>query len=154
MGKPLGAEWIEKAQELNRLVLASPLTKDLMVYRATLDGYLTPHFFGSELVYPAFMSTTCDIDSVERHFSTPSRNVVAALLEIECNKGHPALNMELDQSFGGHERELLLPMRAKFAVLSVKEVVDKVEMAKIVSCFYVGCFSAVKIYRLKYLGAA
>lgn len=151
LGQPLSHLWASKAEELDSLIWRSPIQETAMLYRATLDGYVNRFISGdSELIYPAFMSTSDDESSIQRHFSTPHRNISAALLKIECPAGTPALDMEADTSFGGHEREFLLPRNSIFEVISMYETTERHEMAQIMSSFYATSYSSLKVYNLKF----
>ncbi len=150
MGKSLPPAWDAKAKALNNLILNAPLQKDMLLFRAMMDGYVTRFIMNDELVYPAFMSTASDEQSIKRHFATPYRNIPGAFLKIECPARTPALDMETDLSFGGHEREFLLPMGAKFKVLGVTETSDRNLMAQVMSDFYAQSYSLLKIYSLRY----
>lgn len=153
LGQPLSPMWESKAEELDSLIWRSPTRDTVKLYRATLDGYVN-RLIGrdGELIYPAFMSTSDDASSIQRHFSTPLRNISAALLKIECPVGTPALNMEADFSFGGHEHEFLLPRNSIFDVISVYEITERNEMNQIMSELYATSYSSLKVYNLRFKG--
>lgn len=149
-GDELIEPWASKAAELQQLILQSKLNESVCLYRATLDAFVARYVSNKELVYPAFMSTTNDETSIQRHFSSPFRGISAAFLRIECPAGTPALNMESDPSFGGHEREFLLPRNSQFEIADVTETSDQTFMARVMSPFYASGFSSLKIYELRY----
>jgi ADP-ribosyltransferase exoenzyme len=149
-GTPLQEPWSSAASELAGLIARSTLTQATVLYRATIDAYISPYVKGSEVAYPAFMSTTKEEASVQRHFATSFRDIPAALLKIECPPNLPALNMESDPRFGGLEHEILLPRGSRFGVVSIKEVTDRSSMASIISPTYVDAYSSLKVYELRY----
>lgn len=150
-GKPLPPAWEDMALELNELILASPLQTPIRLYRAMPDCYVNPHVRGKELYYPAFMSTSAEETAVYRHFSSPLRDVPAALLRINCAAGVPALNMELDASFGQMEQELLLPSGSCFRIDDMQQIDDRASMAELMTGLYAKNYSALKVYELTYL---
>jgi len=143
--------WEAQAIELDALIRASSLPSVKWLYRAMPEGYLAPHVEASYLRYPAYMSTTVDKHAVQRHFATPFRDIPAALLCIECDAGTPALDMELDESFGGMEQELLLPRGSTFSIEGIEDVTDLGRMSTLMSPLYAKSYSMLKIYRLKYV---
>jgi len=143
--------WEAQAIELDALIRASLLPSVKLLYRAMPESYLAPHVETSYLRYPAYMSTTVDKHAVQRHFATPFRNIPAALLCIECDAGTPALNMELDESFGGMEQEYLLPRGSTFSIEGIEDVNDLQRMSTLMSPLYANSYSMLKIYRLKYV---
>jgi hypothetical protein len=153
-GIELSGPWVQAAEELDGLIAAAALDQPTLLHRATIDAYVAPFITGSELIYPAYMSTTTDVERLPRHFANSSRGLVAALMNIECETGARALDMELRSSFGGFERELLLPRRARFQITSEKLVSDRREMERIMSVVYAANYSALKVYDLRYLGTA
>lgn len=150
-GSVLSDPWLDKVNELDALIDQSRLVDDMNLSRATLDAYVTPHIKAKVLTYPAYMSTTSDEANVQSFFSTPFKNLTAALLMIKCPIGALALNMETNPAFGGNEQEFLLPRNLKFEIIDVKEVFDKVAMARIMSEFYALDYQSLKIYNLKYI---
>lgn len=122
-----------------------------MLYRATIDSFVAPYITGKRLVYPAYMSTSTDEDSLQRHFATAFRGATAALLYIECPAGLPALDMESEAGFGGHEREVLLPRGAQFEICSASSTSDPVKIAEVTSVIYSSSYSSLKTYRLRYM---
>ncbi|MBD9355192.1 ADP-ribosyltransferase [Methylomonas albis] len=149
-GTALNEPWYSAASELTELINQSTLSQAAVLYRATIDAYISPYLVGNEIAYPAFMSTTTEEASVQRHFATSFRNLPAALLKIECPPNLPALDMETDSSFGGFEHEILLPHGSRFEVVSIEEVTDRSLMASIVSPTYVDAYSSLKVYELRY----
>ena len=95
-----------------------------------------------------------DCCGIERHFSGHWRGISAALLQIECPNGAVALDLETNQAFGGHEREYLLPRGTRMLVKGVQEITDRQVMNEHMSSFYAEGYSALKIYRLQYVGRA
>jgi hypothetical protein len=114
----LGEPWIEAAFLLDNIIAKSYLQETTVLYRATIDAFVNRYLAGTELIYPAYMSTSTDVSSVGRHFATAFRGIPAAFLKIECAAGLPALDMETEECFGGHEHEILLPRRfeIRFAI--------------------------------------
>lgn len=150
-GLPLPEEWDVQATELDALIRESLLSSAKLLYRAMPEAYLAPHIEASFLRYPGYMSTTVDEHAVRRHFSTPFRDIPAALLCIECDAGTPALDMERDESFGGMEQELLLPRRSTFLIDGIEDVTDWERMSELMTPLYAKSYSMLKIYRLKYV---
>jgi hypothetical protein len=153
-GHPLTTQWAQAAANLDALIAAAALTESTTLYRATIGPFVDKYIVGSELNYPAYMSTSTDDQGLQRHFATAFRNLPAALLTIECEVGSHALDMELDASFGGHEREMLLPRGARFEVVSIREVADRQEMGRLMSPLYASSYTIIKLYQLRYCGAA
>ena len=151
LGSPLSPPFKKQVEELNRLILCAPLQSTRTLFRATLDSYVTPFINGNKLIYPAFMSTSDDEASIKRHFSTPFRNLDGALLIIECQAGAHALDMETDTSFGGHEREFLLPCGAEFEIINIEQIADKSLMAEYMTGLYANNYSSLKVYSLRHL---
>lgn len=150
-GRPLPNEWEAQAIELDALIRGSLLPSPKLLYRAMPEAYLAPHIEAGYLHYPAYMSTTVEEHAVQRHFSTPFRDIPAALLCIECDAGTPALDMERDESFGGMEQELLLPRRSTFLINGIEDVTDLERMSALMTPLYAKSYSMLKIYRLKYV---
>lgn len=148
--RPLSAQWESKAAELDALIFNSKLQQPTTVYRATIAPYIAPHIHDGELVYPAFMSTSTEEMSVERHFSGPHRDAVAAILKIECPFLSCAFDMEQNPAHGGYEHELLLPRNSRFDVVKVSEASDSQAIAEVTGPYYAKSFNLLKTYILKY----
>lgn len=149
-GIPLSEPWERKAAELDMLIVESKLEHPKMVFRATIDPFISPHIRDTELIYPAFMSTSTVEEAIERHFSGPHRNAIAALLKIECPPQACAFDMEKNPAHGGYEHELLLPRNARFDVVNVTETSDWQAIAAVTGPFYASSFRSLKTYLLKY----
>ena len=150
-GCALPDAWEAQATELDGLIRGSLLTSATYLYRAMPDAYLAPHIKAEELRYPAYMSTAGDEYAIRRHFSSSSRGLAAAKLCIECDIGTPALDMEMDATFGGMEQELLLPRGSTFRVDGIEEVTDPLRMAELMTPLYAKNYSMLKIYQLRFL---
>jgi len=149
-GDPLAEPWLSARSSLDAMIAHSSLSQSTTLYRATIDAFVYPYRVGNEIMYPAYMSTTTDEGSLQRHFACGFRDVPAALLKIECPPGLPALDMESDRAFGGHEQEVLLPRGSRFEVLDISEETDRQVMAEIISPVYVGAYTLLKTYTLRY----
>jgi hypothetical protein len=149
-GTPLSPAWEAHKLALDGLFSRSSLSKPMTLYRAMLDPYLTPHIQNNILTYPAYMSTGLDEYSIQRHFSTPFRGVAAALLQIQCPTGTPALDGEMNPDFGNHEQEILLMRGSKFEVTKLEVISDRRDMGLRMSDFYAQSFSELKVYHLRY----
>jgi len=149
-GQPLGSKWKEKIAALDSIIERSPSPQEETVYRAMVEMYLPP-VIGQELVYPSYMSTAAEEMAVSRHFSSPMRNVKAALLIIRCPAGTPLLNLESNLGFGGIEQEYLLPRNSKFKVRSTKRESVKAVMSTVMGRYAVN-YSELVIYNLDYIG--
>jgi hypothetical protein len=79
---------------------------------------------------------------------------VGAYLEIECPPVLPALDLELNKRFSGDESEFLLPRGAKFEIEDVKFTADRKSMADYIPNNYLGSYSGLKIFRIRYSGLA
>lgn len=150
-GVQLSPSWTIASQQLDALIANSIARSPMTLYRATVDNFVAPHISGTRLVYPAYMSTSTDEESIHRHFATGFRGVIAALLRIQCPVGLPALDMEGEASFGGHEREILLPRGAQFEIQLDSETSDPAQIAEITSALYAKSYTALRIYSLSYV---
>lgn len=59
-GDALVDPWSTAADKLDTLIAEALLVRSMWLYRATIDAYVNRHIIGSELVYPAYMSTASD----------------------------------------------------------------------------------------------
>lgn len=150
-GESLIEPWLSASIRLDTLILASSVPAPIMLYRATIDPFIEPYVRDGRLCYPAYMSTTTELHRVERHFSSPFRDLTAALLCIDCLDALPGLDMEQRASFGGHESEILLPRAARFDVAEVEETNDPAEIAAITGPLYARSYRALKRYKLRYV---
>lgn len=153
-GHSLSDDVAQHAAMLDTVIEQATLDEPLVLYRATVDLFVTPYISDNVLEYPAYMSTASDCCGIERHFSGHWRGISAALLQIECPNGAVALDLETNQAFGGHEREYLLPRGTRMLVKGVQEITDRQVMNEHMSSFYAEGYSALKIYRLQYVGRA
>ena len=151
-GFPLDGPWDKVIRTFDSLFAKSALPDDTLLYRATVDDFVAPFVINHEFAYPAYMSTATDEYVVQRHFASASRGRPAALLRILCPAGTPALDLEMNPDFCGHEQEVLLPCRARFKVDRTQEIADRDEMASYMSAFYARNYSLLKIYELEYVG--
>ncbi len=147
---PLEEPWLDASRALDALISASSLGQRKTLYRAAIDSFVQPYIVGNEIIYPAYMSTATDEAAIQRHYATAFRDIPAALLVIDCPPDLPALDMETDHAFGGHEQEVLLPRGAKFELLGVTEEKSPSAIAAVVSPIYAKAYTSLKTYSLKY----
>ncbi|WP_331343833.1 ADP-ribosyltransferase [Cellvibrio sp. UBA7661] len=145
--------WEDKAKLLDSLIINATESQEVMLYRATVDAYLPPIGADGTFTYLAYMSTSTEEYKVQRHFASPLRDVPAALLKINCPVGTPILDMEINASFGGHEREFLFARKSMFKVISKKIESDPAKMSEIMG-MYAKNYSQLNIYDLQYIGMA
>jgi len=150
-GLQLAPPWSTASQLLDVLIANSIAKSPMILYRATIDSFVAPYISDGRLVYPAYMSTSTDEGSIQRHFATAFRGVTAALLRIECPGGLPALDMEANASFGGYEREVLLPRGAQFEIHLDSETNDPAKIAEITSAVYAKSYTSLRTYLLRYV---
>jgi hypothetical protein len=148
--KDLPYAWKEKADELNRIINGSCLHHDTSLFRATSDSYISPFVAKDEICYPAFMSTADKKEAVTRHFSGVDRGTKGALIIIKYSAMMPALNMEENPSFGGHEHEVLLPMNSRFSIESIKRIDERDKMIEVMG-IYASNYSILNVYHINYL---
>jgi len=150
-GVRLGLPWLSASQQLDALIANSVAKSPMTLFRATVDHFVAPYISGGLLVYPAYMSTSTDQRSIQRHFATAFRGVIAALLRIECPVGLPALDMESEASFGGHELEVLLPRDAQFEIRLESDTADQAQISAATSAIYAKSFTSLRTYSLRYV---
>lgn len=140
--------WEERAKELDALIAQSPMTTSIRLFRAMCDEHISTHVTGDNLTYPAYMSTSTDEHSVQRHFACLKPNSVAALIYIECDVGTFALDME-PRGYSSMEEELLLARGSKFEILGIESVTDPAHISRLVGHIYSKNCHTVNLYELR-----
>lgn len=140
--------WEDRAKELDALIAQSPVTTSMQLFRAMCDEHIRVHVKGDHLFYPAYMSTSADEHSVQRHFACLKPNSVAALIRIDCDVGTFALNME-PMGYSSMEDEHLLARGSTFRIIEIKTVTDPVRIPSLVGPVYSRNCQKVNIYALK-----
>ncbi len=152
-GQQLEPDWEQQAKNLDSLIAKSASSHETVVFRATLEMYLSSPALNEEFVYRTYVSTAAEEHAVIRHFASPMRDIPAALLRIHCPVGTHMLNLETNSAFGGLEQEYLLPRSSKFKVISITRESDPTAMAQVMG-IYATYYSELAIYELAYVGAA
>ena len=149
--RALSTEWRKVAEILDRVIAANVSAHELTLFRATFDDFVDSFIDNDEYVYPAYLSTSADECTIQRHFANAFDWRIPVLIEIHCPAGTPMLDLEQNTSFGGHEHEMLLPRRARLKVSSVRQITDKTEILQIMSVVYGQKYSLLKRYDLNYI---
>ena len=144
----LEGNWKNAMETLDSLFEKMTSECEHTLYRATVDSFVQPYLNGAIYNYPAYMSTAKELAATPRHFANNHRQPVAALLEIHCPAGTPAINLEINHSYGGLEQEVLLPRNSKFMVRSVDEVTNINEMCQYMPLNYGSTYNMLRIYEL------
>jgi hypothetical protein len=142
----LTGPWAQQVQLLDGMLSRSCLPQDQILYRAMSDAAVLPYLNGQDFSYPGFMSTTTDAFAVHSHFGVRG---TPALLIIECSKGTPALDMEMNNQHGNKlEREILLPRNLPLQVESIEIITASSELYSHMGGYFSTRASALKLYKL------
>jgi hypothetical protein len=115
-------------ETLDQLTLIAEMEEDMLLFRVMDIEILGNHSERDVLTYPAFMSTTDNIEAVTAHYSSVSSGH-AALLKINCPKGTYFAWLEHAMT-NGFEQELLLARNHTFLVVQKFVLTDPLAIEK------------------------
>jgi hypothetical protein len=125
--------YLQECKILDGIARRYQSEKNIVLHRATIESLVIPFVENSIYSNPDFLSTSTDLDSVQRHFTTSEKPVY---LQIICPAGTYMIPMEANDEFSGMENEFLLPRNLSFKVLEVQEATEKKEIERIMGKFY------------------
>ena len=149
LGTPLSEEEKLNVALLDEIIRKNSLETETWLYRATDDRFISRHIKDGLLTYPAFMSTSTEIDELHGHFS--NADTTPAVLRIKCPQGTFAAPMEGNSEFGSPEYEYLLSRNGVFRIIDRKEITVMREIEEIMGKFHAIGFLKLIDYTLEFL---